>query len=80
MTPSKGYSKGGLGLVDEPDVSKVIDEICVAEGVAPRNLLSITVGDGEISVRYATPHGCFRTSTYPIVAPSKRFTSCAQSR
>lgn len=64
----KDMLKADLGHVDESDVSRAVDEICAAEGIARRKLLSITVADGEITVRYARVHGCLRTSTYPVAS------------
>ena len=61
-------SKADPVHADESDVSRAVDEICAAEGIARRKLLSIAVSDGEITVRYARSHGCLRTSTYPVAS------------
>ena len=65
---ASGMLKADPGDVDESDVSRAVDEICAAEGIARRKLLSITVADGEITVRYPRSHGCLRTSTYPVAS------------
>jgi hypothetical protein len=58
----------GLGALSEAELSEALDQICLAEGVARSNLVSVKIIDREISVRHVRSNGLSRISTYPIAA------------
>jgi hypothetical protein len=61
-------TKAEWALRDEVGASEALDLICAVEGIERSSLISVTVIDREISVRYARSTGSTRTSTYPMVA------------
>ena len=58
----------GFGSLGEAQLSEVLDQICLAEGVTRDKLVSVDIIGDEISVRYVRSDGLSRTSTYPIAA------------
>jgi hypothetical protein len=58
----------GLGALSEVELSEVLAQICLAEGVTRDKLVLLKIIDGEISVRHVRSNGYSRTSTYPIAA------------
>ena len=61
-------TKAEWALRDEVGASEALDLICAVEGIERSSLISVTVFDREISVRFARSTGSTRTSTYPMVA------------
>ena len=57
-----------LGALSEAELSEVLAQICLAEGVTRDKLVLLKIIDGEISVRHVRSNGYSRTSTYPIAA------------
>ena len=49
-----------------PALEQALARICEAEGIAPAQVRSIQVDDGEISVRIERPGGTSRVVIYPV--------------
>ena len=49
-----------------PALEQALRRICEAEGIAPAQVRSIQVDDGEISVRIEKPGGSSRVVIYPL--------------
>jgi len=49
-----------------PALEQALGRICEAEGIAPAQVRSIQVDDGEISVRIERPGGTSRVVIYPV--------------